>query len=318
MGFLTNNNEDFNYVSLAYNTFDPFWKINRTQTYLYTFYSTLNTPNKFMDLRFELNHYTQFTSFWAIYLEGGLHPLGSHDFYEPRVWGYVYKRPLSYDFTWNVATDLRKPFRIYTSISVTNHPGNKNFSYDIGLVPRIRFSDRFTITVNSSYTKDLNDNGWVDTRYDSLNNPTIYFGRRDISTINNILSASYIFNTKISLSLRVRHYWSKVNYLDYYSLNSDGDLKPNNYWQDHNINFNAFSTDLQFIWYFAPGSELSVVWKNYIMTMGDKLDKDYIAAIQTTFNAPQTNSFSVRILYYLDYLFIRKVFSKKQSRQNKL
>jgi len=238
-------------------------------------------PND-MDLRFELNHYTQFTSFWAIYLEGGLHPLGSQDFYEPRVWGYVYERPLSYDFTWNVATDLRKPFRIHTSISVSNHPGNKNFSYTIGLVPRIRFSDRFTITLNSSYTKDLNDYGWVETIYDTLNNPTILFGRRDISTINNILSASYIFNTKISLSLRVRHYWSKVNYLDFYSLNSDGDLKTSNYWQNHNINFNAFSADLQFIWYFAPGSELSVVWKNYIMTIGDKLIRYSVEDIPPT------------------------------------
>jgi len=316
MGFLTNNNEDLNYISLGYNTFDPFWKINRTQTYFNAIYSTLNTPNKFMDLRLELNHYTQFTSFWAIYLEGGVHPLGTHDFYEPRVWGYTYNRQLSYDFTWNVATDLRKPFRIHSSISVSNCPENKNFSWTIGLVPRIRFSDRFTIKLNSTVSKDLNDFGWVQTSYDSLGSPTIFFGRRDVSIVNNILDAMYIFNPKISLSLRIRHYWSQVNYLDYYTLDTDGNLKSSNYWNDHNINFNAFSADLQFIWYFAPGSELSVVWKNYIMTIGDKLNHEYFNDLAATLSAPQTNSFSIRILYYLDYLYIKKVFTRKSSNRS--
>lgn len=313
MGFLTHNNEDFNYISLGYNTFDPFWKINRTQTYFNTFFTTLNTPNKFMDLRFELNHYTQFTSFWGIYLEGGIRPLGTHDFYEPRVWGYVYNRPLSYDFTWNVGTDLRKPFRLVSSISVTNQPENKNFSSTISLTPRVRFNDRFTITLNSNYTKDLNDFGWVATSYDSLNTPAILFGRRDVSTVNNILDARYIFNPKVSLSLRIRHYWSQVNYLDYYTLDPDGNLKASDYWANNNINFNAFSADLQFIWYFAPGSELSVVWKNYIMTIGDKLNHDYFDDLSATLSAPQTNSFSVRILYYLDYLYIKKVFTRKSK-----
>jgi len=313
MGFLTNNNEDFNYISLAYKTFDPFWKINQTQTYFITSYTTLNTPNKFMDLRFELNHYTQFNSFWAIYLEGGIHPMGSDDFYEPRVWGYVYKRPLSYDFTWNVATDLRKPFRIHTSVSVSDRPENKNFSFFIGLIPRIRFSDRFTITLNSSYEKDMNDNGWVETQVDSLGNPTIYFGRRDVLTINNVLDARYIFNTKLSLSLRVRHYWSQVNYLQYYTLNHDGNLQPDDYWQDHNINFNAFTADLQFIWYFAPGSELSVVWKNLIMTSGNQLNNNYFNDLGETLGAPQTNSFSARILYYIDYQLIKKILRRKKQ-----
>lgn len=312
MGFLTNNNQDVNFVGLGYNIFDPFWKINTTRTFFYTIYSTLHTPNKRQDLRLALNNATQFTSFWTIFLEGGLRPLGINDYYEPRVWGYVYKNPLSYDFTWNIATDLRKPFRVKTSIWISNHPENKNFSYYIGLVPRFRFSDRFTITLNSSYSKEMNDYGWVETVYDSLNSPTIYFGRRDVLTINNIINASYIFNTKLSLSLRVRHYWSQVRYLDYYTLGTDGYLTDVNYWQNHNINFNAFSADLQFIWYFAPGSEMSVVWKNFITTFSDQLERDYIDDIGKTLSAPQTNSFSVRILYYLDYLYIKKIFTRKK------
>ncbi len=313
MGFLTNSNEDVNFLSFAYNVYDPFWKINTTRTSFYTVYTTLQSPNKFQDLRFELNNYTQFSSFWAIYLEGGLEPLGSHDYYEPRYWGYVFKKPLSYDFTWDIATDLRKPFHIHTRIILSNTPENKNFSARITLVPRIRFSDKFTVTLRADYQKNMNDYGWVTTSYDSLNNPIIYFGRRDVMTIDNIISASYIFNTKLSLSLRVRHYWSQVRYFDYYTLGTDGYLTDVNYWQNHNINFNVFSADLQFIWYFAPGSELSVVWKNFISTLDDKLEQDYIEDLRNTLSAPQTNSFSVKILYYLDYLYIKKIFTRKKS-----
>jgi len=159
----------------------------------------------------------------------------------------------------------------------------------------------------------MNDNGWVETQVDSLGNPTIYFGRRDVLTINNVLDARYIFNTKLSLSLRVRHYWSQVNYLQYYTLNHDGNLQPDDYWQDHNINFNAFTADLQFIWYFAPGSELSVVWKNLIMTSGNQLNNNYFNDLGETLGAPQTNSFSARILYYIDYQLIKKILRRKKQ-----
>ena len=89
-----------------------------------------------------------------------------------------------------------------------------------------------------------------------------------------------------------RHYWSQANYLQYYTLNNEGHLDPSSYWRNHNINFNAFTVDLQFVWYFAPGSELSVVM----------------------IDSPQTNSFSFSVLYYLDYLYIKKAFSKKMKK----
>ena len=142
-------------------------------------------------------------------------------------------------------------------------------------------------TQQSNVTK-LHNYGWVMTTWNSENSPTIYFGRRDVMTVDNIIRASYIFNTKLSLSLRVRHYWSQVRYLDYYTLGTDGYLTEVNYWQNHNINFNIFSADLQFIWYFAPGSELSVVWKNFISTLDNKLVHEYIENFRQTLRTVTT------------------------------
>jgi hypothetical protein len=182
-----------------------------------------------------------------------------------------------------------------------------------GFVPRLRFNDRLSLTLNVTFQKDLNNYGWVGTEFDSLMTSTISFGRRDITTVNNILTASYIFSTRTSLSLRARHYWSQANYLSFYTLNNEGRLDGAPFIENQNINFNAFTVDLQFIWYFAPGSEISIVWKNVINTWGNELAHNYLTDLGNTLNSPQSNSFSIRMLYYLDYLNIKKAFSKKQK-----
>ena len=179
----------------------------------------------------------------------------------------------------------------------------------------MRISDRLQIGLDIYTEKNMNNSGWVETSSDSLKNTVIYFGRRDISTWNNIISATYIFNTKMSLSLRVRHYWSQARYLEYYTLNHDGSLNKSNYNQNNNVNFNAFSVDLQYTWYFAPGSEMSVVWKNQITSQGTELQGNYLTDLGNTLASPQSNSFSIKVLYYLDYMYLKKWFKKSNTPQ---
>ena len=133
-------------------------------------------------------------------------PAGFHDFYEPRVWGRVFKTPLNYSPTVVFGTDSRKMFKYSQVFVITNTPGNNNFFYSFECIPRLRISDRLQIGIDIYAEKNLNNYGWVETGTDSLNNTVIYFSRRDISTWNNIITASYIFNTKMSLTLRLRHY----------------------------------------------------------------------------------------------------------------
>jgi len=311
MGFLLYNNEAFNHLELSYNIFEPVGKILTSFNSFTTDYATLYKPNLFKTLQFQITNSTKFVNQWvnttALYIQ----PLGFNDYYEPRIWGWVYKTPLNYGLFWQLGTDIRKMFRYQQTLQIGNYPGNKNFTVSFGIAPRLRINDRLSITLSINYEKDLNNNGWVSTVDDSTGNPTIYFGRRDIQTFNNILSARYIFNNKASLTFRARHYWSQADYLQYYTLNTDGDLDNTSYSENANINFNAFTVDLQFIWYFAPGSELSFVWKNLILTQGDQINYNYFDNFSKTISSQQTNSFSIRVLYYLDYLLLKKAFSKK-------
>jgi len=111
----------------------------------------------------------------------------------------------------------------------------------------------------------------------------------------------------MSVNLRLRHYWSTVKYNKFYTLNVDGTLTDEyDYDVVNDINFNYFTINLGFRWIFAPGSELSLVWKNSIFTDSDEITNNYLDNLQKTLDSPQTNSISLRVLYYLDYLYFKK------------
>lgn len=313
MGYLAYNNEVYNRLRLSWYDYEPKGKLISNQSDFLVIYTTLYHPSEFKTLEFNASNVLTFTNYWINSLNAAVQPLGFDDWYEPRVPGWVYKRPVNYFGEWRIASDARKKFRHHQNIGFTNSPDNANFRYNAGITPRMRFSNRFSVTLDIQFEKDLNNYGWVGTQYESLDLPTIYFGRRDITTVSNVISARYIFSTKASLTLRARHYWSQASYLSFSTLNHDGSLSGTGFIDGKDINFNAFTVDLQFIWYFAPGSEMSVVWKNAINTYGDQLATGYFDDLANTLSAPQSNSFSVRVLYYLDYLWVKKALSRKSS-----
>ncbi len=63
-------------------------------------------------------------------------------------------------------------------------------------------------------------------------------------------------------------------------------------------------------WYFAPGSEMLISWKNAIYTQADNTGKNYFRELNATLGSAAANNFSIKLLYYLDYQNIRKIFRK--------
>jgi hypothetical protein len=136
-----------------------------------------------------------------------------------------------------------------------------------------------------------------------------------METVSNILSTVYKFSNKMSLSFRLRHYWSKAKYSGYYQLDDRGLLNQYAYAGDHDVNFNAFNIDMVFFWQFAPGSELNLVWKNAVLRREQEIINDYYSNFRSSFSADQSNTFSLKVLYYLDYLTVKKALASKGGRQ---
>ncbi len=313
MGYLARNNEIQNQGVLSYSIFDPVWRIINSRTAIEANYYTRYQPLSMIFLDLEVNNNTTFSSYWEFYEEIAYMPLGYYDFYEPRVDGWYYYQPPSWDGSFEMSSDSRKKLAVQFETGFMVSPENKRTDLWMVLEPRYRISDRLTASFLTSVSPVENDYGWVDTQYDPDENPKIYFGRRDVLSVNNILDLRYVFSKSTSLNLRARHYWSKVEYSDFYTLQANGDLSPASYDQNEDIDFNALNTDLQFVWYFAPGSEMSAVWKNNILTFGDQPSSNYFNAFEETLSSPQTNSISVRIIYYLDYQFLQKTFAGKRN-----
>ncbi|HUQ96414.1 MAG TPA: DUF5916 domain-containing protein, partial [Chitinophagaceae bacterium] len=153
------------------------------------------------------------------------------------------------------------------------------------------------------------DAGFYDLYYKNDVLEDVLFSRRDRRTIENILSAKYNFNNRSGITFRARHYWSKVEPRQLFDLADDGSLTPTKHLDRviDNQNYNAFNIDAVYTLQFAPGSFINIVWKNSVETF-DQLSKQYryFKNFNKTMEAPQNNNLSIKVLYYLDYLDLKK------------
>jgi hypothetical protein len=316
MGFQVRTNEVRNNYSLSYNIFNPVWKINDSRTSFDVDYYTRFDPYELMFVRMSLRNNTTWRNFWEYEFGMNYSPLGFYDFYEPREENRYFYEPPSWSLYFEMRSDERKKLAVGLDSWVSRNPDLQFVGYGMEVTPRYRVSDRLAVSLYSEFYDLLNDYGWVNTDSDVSGNPIIYFGQRDIRTVENILESRYVFSTATSLNLRIRHYWSAVSYNQYYTLQDDGNLITSDYDEDHDLDFNAFNLDLQFLWFFAPGSQLSALWKNIILNLGDEPSDTYFQAFSETINGPQTNSFSIRILYFLDYNYVKKMVNKNRRKDS--
>ena len=163
------------------------------------------------------------------------------------------------------STDYRKDFAIDVSLGGQLQPLYNGYTYHWRISPRYRINDKTSIRYVLSVENKYNNIGFVtndalgifteppQTRY--------IFGIRDVFMVTNVLEGSYILNNTMDVSTKVRHYWSGLEYNDFTEL-EDGYCLPTEYYGTHNTNFNTWTIDMAFNWWFAPGSQMSLVWKN--------------------------------------------------------
>lgn len=302
MGLNHTNDEAFSEYNVSYRVFNPFWKLLRLNTSAGIKYAkkiTVDMPTA-KSIYFSLSATTnKHLSLWSnfSYTFDNV-----YDFYEPRTSSYFYLQPKSIGGTINFSSDYRRPlaFDGFVSYSQRNEINNKYFSTKIN--PLIRINDHLVVNFFTKLEKNNNSIGFAGrtTEFSPV------FGQRDVQVIENAFAGKYIFRNNLSLSLRVRHYWSKGEYERFYLLNNDGTLNlANENFDINDFNFNHFNVDMIFNWEFAPGSNLTFVWKNSISDESARIIKSYLDNLNTTFAQPELNMFSLKFLYYLDYHVVK-------------
>jgi len=220
------------------------------------------------------------------------------DYFEPRTEGRFWLENPKTNIRMWFSSDYRKKFAYDVAAGGSWYNGNDGYGYWWEFGPRYRVNDKLQFNYSIEMDKEFNDLGYVTT----LDDGTIIFGKRDIKEIENSLSTKYSFNDRSSISLIARHYWSPVTYKEeYFELEDDGTLSDNNYSGDNDLNFNSWNLDLRYVWEFTRGSEVVALYRNSILNFGSDADLSYQDNIGNLFDQPLGQSFSIKIIYYLDY-----------------
>jgi hypothetical protein len=321
LGIQFYNNNINTYIYAGYYFTKPTKWYNRWFNNFNFNYDQLFVPRAFQTVRFNYNGNVQLKNLWWFGMFANVSPKGN-DFYEPRISGRVFKSPSLYTHGVFGQSNSAKKYSVIATAMLGNTYLFNSKEFYIDFTQIMRFNNKFSISHyinfdpvsnNVGFPKSNSSNG-LDGIY---TNEILLFGRRDRMTVENRLNFKYSFNNKMYITMRLRHYLGTVTYKEFFILNQAGNLDPipagssdikqyisNN----HNFNnsYNTFNVDMVYSWRFAPGSELNVVWKNGINTYERDVINGYFKNFNNTIAAPQNNSVSVKVLYYIDYLQLHK------------
>ena len=314
LGFLTVNNNKGVYADVSYNIYKPFGKFNSLWSNLSSYYENLYAPNHFSNMQVssevgitDKNFHTYSLSFESV-------PIRGFDFFEPRVQGRYFTRYKYVGGGGWISSDYRRRLAIDLGSWSYKYENDDRYQFNWRISPRFRVNDHLMLIYVYSYQSHHNDLGWA-TR--SNNEPI--FGKRDVISHTNVLTLSYSFNPWMSANCRVRHYWGYSTYRQFYSLNDDGSLGATSFngftqsdtkaGSDEDRNLNTFTIDLFYRWIFTPGSEMVLGWQNDITHFDNNVAPNLGDDLNYTFQLPQRNIFSLRLIYFLDY----RVFTRQKA-----
>lgn len=253
---------------------------------------------------FILHHNSQFTDKHYRTIGGGLEftPLGANDFFEPRVAGRYLKIPAYLGGWLWYESDSRKKLKYTLQLDYYKYLENSRNNVKTTSQIRYRASDKFNLSWQFNALFNRNETG-----YAAKTTTDIIMGIRDRNSFENVLSSQYTFNDKMILSLAFRHYFSDVTYKDFYTLTQEGKLAENSGFSE-NIDgtYNSWNIDLRYSWRFAPGSQLTLLYRNAVQNYIDVAGMNVSTNFNRLFNEPLTNNLSLRLTYYLDVALFRK------------
>lgn len=306
LGFSTTTNIASYNAWYGYRILQPTKRFNNIYLNNNFTYSHRLEPFLFSTLRF--NHNNQFTDKNFRSFGGGIEftPIGEKDIYEPRKQGRHLNVPGYFDSWIWYESDSRKKLQYNVNVDyyAYNEKGRNKVIPSVFL--RYRFNDKFNVIWQFNPVFSNNEVGFAGN--DGTN---IFMGRRQRNTYENSLTSQFSFNDKMTLSLAFRHYFSDVTYKQFYTLNQDGNLTDyNNFTNNLNGTYNSWNVDIRYSWWFAPGSQLTLLYRNAVSNYQDISRQSFGDNFSTLFNEPMTNNISLRLTYFLDYNRAKNWFKK--------
>ncbi|MXV14781.1 DUF5916 domain-containing protein [Hufsiella ginkgonis] len=304
LGILFNNNFFDNSLYLGYNKPKAGKWYNKYELWGEIEHSQRFKPKAYQSLAFSAGGFTELKNFLQVSMNINVQP-ESNDFYEPRRSGRVYRETASRGAGIDISTNRTKRYNGGGGFFYRDRDLFDGYGYDLYFYHNLRISNKLSLGNDILFQPRTNYAGWI-----GFNNATseVVFSRRDRQTIENSMDAKYTFSNTMGLTLVVRHYWSNLDNRDYYTLADNGDLVKNSTYVNAQANrsYNTFNIDMVYSWIFSPGSEFSVVYKDASELSETFVRPGYGRNFDRILGSPQNNSLSVKVLYYIDYLQLKR------------
>ena len=240
-------------------------------------------------------------------------PFEKYDYYEPRTDNRYVIRPARYSswlyFSSNY--NYKFAFDFNPSYTILNEPGRETYEFSLG--PRYRFNDKFALNYNFNFFRQNNNKGFIDSIDEDLNSSTentIIFANRNVVTYSNTLSGKYSINSKMNFNLSARQYWSYAENKNFLTLEQNGRLVNNtNYSENKDSSFYSWNFDLSYSWWFAPGSQVSVLYRNNAANFENIINKNFDQNVTNLLNNDAlSHVISVSVRYFIDYNEVKNKF----------
>ena len=307
MGIQFQSNYHSLYSNWSYRILSPTKTFNMFNIYVNLYSEFDNRSGRIQQgmVNFNLNSRTKKNNYYGTGFNA--RPIKTYDFYEPRTQnqsGFLeIPEAINGYFYFSSNYNNRFAFEFNPSYGIVNEKGRIN--YGISISPRYRFSDHFSLNFNFDFSQQNNNIGYVG---DNSVSNEIFMGRRDRSTYINTLQGKFTINSDMNFNLSLRHYLSYATYNQYYSLQKDGSIVPTlNHTENSNSNFNAWNLDLSYSWWFAPGSQISILYRNNAALFENEFKRDLGTNIRNVIDKEALNHvFSVSVRYFIDYNSLKK------------
>lgn len=294
------------YTNASYRILNPSKTFNSFSIFQNNYFEFDNRTGKIQEssVSIDVNTMTKKNDYHGYGINGRLTDV--HDFYEPRSNNdekYLIV-PRNFGMYYYFSSNYNRKFALDLNPSIVfiNEKNRINFNFLVS--PRYRFSDKLSLVYSFRFNRQVNNIGWID--FDDNGNAIL--ARRNRNTYTNTVSGKFTLNNVMNLNLSVRHYMSYAINNEILDLQDNGSVKTNTTYQENkNSNLNTWNLDLSYSWWFAPGSQISVLYRNNASLFERNFDKEISKNFRNVVNQDNLDHvLSVSIRYFIDYNSLKR------------
>ena len=263
------------------------------------------------NINFQINSNTKKNNYFGFGIDAS--PVETFNYYEARTADRFVITPAEISAFIYISSNYNKPFAFdfNPSYAIYNENGRNSYGFSAG--PRYRFNDKLSMSYNFNFFRQNNNKGYIDSIDDDLTPATpnsIIFANRNVITYSNTFSGKYSLNSQMTFNISIRHYWSYAENKNILSLQENGRLTDfNGYTTNKNSSFYSWNTDLSYSWWFAPGSQVSVLYRNNAGAFERNINKDFRNNVTNLLTNDALNHvFSISVRYFIDYNQVKNKF----------